>query len=76
MLRQARFANEENWTDYPDLTLFGAVRQHALKVEATLPVQVQVLVRCKDTPEIPVDVYDVLVSRQAQILNPRKGELS
>ena len=74
MLRQARFANEENWTDYPDLTLFGAVRQHAVKVEAKLPVKVQVLVRCAETPEISVEVYDVLVSRHAEILNPRKGD--
>lgn len=74
MLRQARFSNQDNWIDYPGETLFGAVRQHALTTLLDVPCTVQVEVRCADTKEIPADVFDVLVSKHAQILNPRKGE--
>jgi hypothetical protein len=73
MLRQAKFSHEEKWTDYPDCTLFGAVRSHAVKTDMPLPATVQVMVRCAETPELPMDGYNVLVSLHAEVLNPRKG---
>jgi hypothetical protein len=73
MMRQARFEGEAAWSDYPNVSLFEAVRQKAISTNAELPATVRVEVRCSDSDDIPNETYDVLVSKHASILNPRKG---
>lgn len=73
MKRQARFEGETAWTDFPNVSLFEAVRQKAVSTTLPLPATVRVEVRCSDSDDIPNDTYDVLVSKHASILNPRKG---
>lgn len=73
MKRQARFEGETVWSDFPNVTLFEAVRQKAITTLLPLPAKVRVEVRCSESDDIPNETYDVLVSKQASILNPRKG---
>lgn len=73
MKRQARFAGEAVWSDFPNVSLFEAVRQKAITTSLPLPATVRVEVRCSESDDIPNDTYDVLVSKHASILNPRKG---
>ena len=63
------------WQSYGNVTFFEAVRDLALQASDRKKSvdQVKIEVRDEHDPSIPPAVFDVEVTREARVLNPRQG---
>jgi hypothetical protein len=77
MNRQARLEGSKEWTDYGKVSFFVAIKTEAIKASRrnSLPESVWIIeCRCESDPDV-IDTFSVQTRIDAEVLNPRRGDL-